>query len=244
MSFWMSSFVGNFRENNEDSFLFEKIEDFELMILADGMGGHKNGEIASSYAVKIVEEFIKNNLKLYKNYSNLLVDAVCEANKIIFEKNSGLESSLKSRMGTTLEVVLLHNSNMFFAHVGDSRIYSKFERDFIQLTTDHSYAQFLFSNGAITEDELKNHSEKNRILRAVGTDKNLEVDVFSRGLRKNEYILLCSDGLTNELSDEVISSVIGDCESPEKIVAKLIDLVKNTTPARDNVTVGIYKNEV
>lgn len=244
MSYWMSSYVGNFRENNEDSFLFETIEDFELMILADGMGGHKNGDIASAMAVKIVREFISNNLKFYKSYSNLLVDAVCEANKIIYEKNSAMESSLKLKMGTTLEVVLIHNSNMFFAHVGDSRIYSKFKSDFIQLTTDHSYAQFLYSNGAITADELKNHSEKNRILRAVGTDKSVEVDVYTRGLQKGEIILICSDGLTNELNEFEISFALDKFENPQKMAEGLVDLVKNNTPARDNVTVGIYKNEV
>lgn len=244
MSVYMSSYIGNFRENNEDSFLFETIKDFELMILADGMGGHKNGDVASSMAVKIVREFIFTNLKLYKNYSNLLVDAVCEANKIIYERNSKLESNLKSKMGTTIEVVLIHNSNMFLAHVGDSRVYSKFKNDFIQLTTDHSYAQFLYSNGAITEDELKNHSEKNRILRAVGTDKSIDVDVFTRGLQKGEIILICSDGLTNELSEFEIKFALDKFTNPKEMVDGLIDLVKNNTPARDNVTVGIYKNEV
>lgn len=244
MSVYMSSYIGNFRENNEDSFLFETIKDFELMILADGMGGHKNGDVASSMAVKIVREFIFTNLKLYKNYSNLLVDSVCEANKIIYERNSKLESNLKSKMGTTIEVVLIHNSNMFLAHVGDSRVYSKFKNDFIQLTTDHSYAQFLYSNGAITEDELKNHSEKNRILRAVGTDKSIDVDVFTRGLQKGEIILICSDGLTNELSEFEIKFALDKFTNSKEMVDGLIDLVKNNTPARDNVTVGIYKNEV
>lgn len=246
MSFWMSSFVGNFRESNEDCFVYEKIGEFVLMILADGMGGHKNGEIASSNAVKIVKDFVRENLNLYKNYSTLLVDALCEANKIIYEENLklGNSSDIKSQMGTTIETVLIHDTNMFYAHVGDSRIYSKYKDEFRQLTTDHSYAQFLFSKGAITELELKNHSEKNKLLRAIGSERFVDVDISTKGLRKGEIILICSDGLTNELNDFEISAVLDLKDNPREMVEELIERVKTTTPARDNVTVGIYKNEV
>ena len=126
MSFYMDSDKGNVRQNNEDSFLFEQFEKLNILILADGVGGHEDGEIASSYAVNIVMEYIKSNYKLYSDYLHLLVDAFCDANKVIYEinleKNSG-ENKISNRlMGTTLEVLLFDGDILYFGHVGDSRI--------------------------------------------------------------------------------------------------------------------------
>ena len=245
MSFYMDSDRGNVRQNNEDSFLFEQFEKLNILILADGVGGHEDGEIASGYAVNIVMEYIKSNYKLYSDYLHLLVDAFCEANKviseIILEKNSG-ENKISNRlMGTTLEVLLFDGDVLYFGHVGDSRIYIK-DDNFRLLTKDHSLVQYLYSSGALTEEEVKNYNDKNSILRAIGMEKHVEVDVSSVRIKPKDIILVCSDGLTNELDDDKISEMLDFKYSAKEMVDNIISTVKNGL-ARDNVTVGIFKND-
>lgn len=245
MSFYMSSDKGNVRKNNEDSFLFETYEKLNILILADGVGGHEDGEIASSYAVNIVMKYIKSNYKLYSDYLHLLVDAFCEANKVIYEinleKNSG-ENKISNRlMGTTLEVLLFDEDILCFGHVGDSRIYIK-DDNFRLLTKDHSLVQYLYSSGALTEEEVKNYNDKNSILRAIGMEKHVEVDVNSIRIKPKDIVLVCSDGLTNELDDDKISEMLDFKYSAKEMVDNIISTVKNGL-ARDNVTVGIFKND-
>lgn len=245
MSFYMDSDRGNVRQNNEDSFLFEQFEKLNILILADGVGGHEDGEIASGYAVNIVMEYIKSNYKLYSDYLHLLVDAFCEANKVIYEinleKNSG-ENKISNRlMGTTLEVLLFDGDVLYFGHVGDSRIYIK-DDNFRLLTKDHSLVQYLYLSGALTEEEVKNYNDKNSILRAIGMEKHVEVDVSSVRIKPKDIILVCSDGLTNELDDDKISEMLDFKYSAKEMVDNIISTVKNGL-ARDNVTVGIFKND-
>ena len=245
MSFYMDSDKGNVRQNNEDSFLFEQFEKLNILILADGVGGHEDGEIASSYAVNIVMEYIKSNYKLYSDYLHLLVDAFCEANKVIYEINlekNSEENKISNRlMGTTLEVLLFDGDVLYFGHVGDSRIYIK-DDNFRLLTKDHSLVQYLYSSGALTEEEVKNYNDKNSILRAIGMEKHVEVDVSSVRIKPKDIILVCSDGLTNELDDDKISEMLDFKYSAKEMVDNIISTVKNGL-ARDNVTVGIFKND-
>ena len=245
MSFYMNSDKGNVRKNNEDSFLFEQFEKLNILILADGVGGHEDGEIASGYAVNIVMEYIKSNYKLYSDYLHLLVDAFCEANKVIYEINlekNSEENKISNRlMGTTLEVLLFDGDVLYFGHVGDSRIYIK-DDNFRLLTKDHSLVQYLYSSGALTEEEVKNYNDKNSILRAIGMEKHVEVDVSSVRIKPKDIILVCSDGLTNELDDDKISEMLDFKYSAKEMVDNIISTVKNGL-ARDNVTVGIFKND-
>lgn len=245
MSFYMDSDRGNVRQNNEDSFFFEQFEKLNILILADGVGGHEDGEIASGYAVNIVMEYIKSNYKLYSDYLHLLVDAFCEANKVIYEINlekNSEENKISNRlMGTTLEVLLFDGDVLYFGHVGDSRIYIK-DDNFRLLTKDHSLVQYLYSSGALTEEEVKNYNDKNSILRAIGMEKHVEVDVSSVRIKPKDIILVCSDGLTNELDDDKISEMLDFKYSAKEMVDNIISTVKNGL-ARDNVTVGIFKND-
>lgn len=245
MSFYMNSDKGNVRKNNEDSFLFESFEKLNILILADGIGGHERGEVASNCAVNVVMNYIKDNYKLYANYSHLLVDAFCEANKIIYQMNleeiSEGEPISRKTMGTTLETLLIDGDTLYFAHVGDSRIYIK-DDNFKMLTKDHSLVQYLYSSGALTEEEVENYSDKNSLLRAIGTEKYIEVDVDSMKTKNNDILLVCSDGLTNEMSDDEISEMLDLKYSAKEMVDNIISAVKNGL-ARDNVTVGIFKND-
>ena len=143
-------------------------------------------------------------------------------------------------MGTTLETVLIIENTIFFAHVGDSRIYKKSGENFRMLTKDHSLVEYLFSNGALTKEEVKNFKNKNSILRAIGTEKNVEIDTGVLELEQGDLILVCSDGLTNELNDFEIDSILNTDLSSEELVNLIINEVKNRT-AKDNITVGIFK---
>lgn len=243
MSFYMYSDKGNVRANNEDSFLFEKYDELNILILADGMGGHEYGEVASKAATNFVMNFIKSNYKFYSDYCSLLLDAFCNANRIVYESNSKNVSEfneIKKKMGTTLETLLIVNNKLFFAHVGDSRIYKKDKIEFKQITKDHSLVEFLFSNGAITKDEADNFKDKNSILRAIGIDEHIEVDTGSIELNSGDVLLVCSDGLTNELSNEEIEIILNEEKDSKELVDMLIDKVKSGS-AKDNVTVGIFK---
>lgn len=245
MSFYMNSDKGNVRKNNEDSYLFESFEKLNILILADGIGGHEKGEIASNFAVNKVINFIKNNHKNYSNYLHLLVDSFCKANEFIYnmnlENNSFCDEIYSKRMGTTLETLLIYEDTLYFAHVGDSRIYIKND-DLKLLTKDHSLVQYLYSSGALTEEEAKNYNDKNSILRAVGTEKFLDVDVDSIKLKDKDIILVCSDGLTNEMNEDEISEMINFKYSAKEMVDNIILNVKKGL-ARDNITVGIFKND-
>ena len=144
-------------------------------------------------------------------------------------------------MGTTLEVLLFDGDVLYFGHVGDSRIYIK-DDNFRLLTKDHSLVQYLYSSGALTEEEVKNYNDKNSILRAIGMEKHVEVDVSSVRIKPKDIILVCSDGLTNELDDDKISEMLDFKYSAKEMVDNIISTVKNGL-ARDNVTVGIFKND-
>ena len=176
---------------------------------------------------------------------HLLVDAFCEANKVIYEINlekNSEENKISNRlMGTTLEVLLFDGDVLYFGHVGDSRIYIK-DDNFRLLTKDHSLVQYLYSSGALTEEEVKNYNDKNSILRAIGMEKHVEVDVSSVRIKPKDIILVCSDGLTNELSDEEISGLLDFKYSAKEMVDNIISTVTNGE-AKDNVTVGIFKND-
>lgn len=243
MSFYMDSDKGNVRKNNEDSFLFEKYEKLNILILADGMGGHEDGEIASKMAVDFVMNFIKSNYKFYTDFNRLLVDAFCKSNEFIYDAN--LKKLSKNapdieKMGTTLETLLVVKDMLYFAHVGDSRIYLKDKSNLKQITKDHSLVEYLYSNGAITKDEADNFEQKNSILRAIGVEQVVEVDTGKIKLSDGDILVVCSDGLTNELSDIEISNILDLDMDSEKLVKFMIDTVKKKT-AKDNVTVGIYK---
>lgn len=242
MSFYMASDIGNVRKNNEDSFLFENYENLNILILADGMGGHRDGEIASKIAVEFVMSFIKSNYKFYKDLNDLLVDAFYKVNEMIYSTN--LKKSFKQissveMMGTTLEALIILQNTLYFAHVGDSRIYLRTKESFNQVTKDHSLVEYLFSKGAITEDEKNNFKEKNSILRAIGVEEKIEVDIGKIALSKEDKILVCSDGLTNELNDEQILKILDLKKDPCELVNLFIKKVKEKS-AKDNVTVGIY----
>lgn len=240
--------IGLKRENNQDYMFASSESDFPIFLVADGMGGHNAGDIASSMAVKSIVKFIDENKEMLKNPDDIkryIKKAIDQANDEIFIKS--LDSSEFNGMGTTLTMAYIGDKNLVIGHVGDSRAYLIREGKIIQLTDDHTLVNELIKNGSIDKDEAKDHPQGHVITRAIGTSYKIKSDVFSKDITNNDIIILCSDGLTNMIDDDVILRVIEkyDKKDMNNICNVLVKLAKENG-GRDNITViGInMDNEV
>lgn len=228
--------IGKARDMNQDNFYAAQEADaIKLFILADGMGGYKGGEIASSIAVYSAQNYICNNFegisKEKQSILKLITDSIEYANLMVYERSKEAEE-LKD-MGTTLDVCLIYNNKAFIGHVGDSRVYRIRKKIMRRLTTDHSYVQGLVEDGKITKEEAQTHPKKNMLVKAVGCNSLVEPDVICKGFLEDDIILMCSDGLTNMLKDEEIYKIL--LENPENPVAALINSA-NREGGIDNIT--------
>ncbi len=240
-SFYLTD-AGRVRSHNEDSVtILKNSSDEYLLIVADGMGGHRKGEVASSMALsqlgKRFTEISTIGTKL--DAVNWLNDNVNEINKAIIDyANENVDSV---GMGTTLVVALLTKEYLIFGTIGDSSGYVLKEGKLHKVTKDHTLVNLLVDAGDLTEEEAKFHPKKNVLMKALGAAEKCEMDIFDVDLT-SEGILLCSDGLTNMLSDEQIEKVLNDdtLEIEEK-VSKLIRKC-NARGGTDNISVAyLYK---
>lgn len=237
MKVFAKSDVGKIREMNQDCFYISRPEDeIQLYIIADGMGGYKGGEIASKLAVESTKNYIYNNydsvmIEDKEEVLRLIKSAIEYANMVIFEKSREIEEL--ENMGTTIDVCLILGSRVYIGHVGDSRVYRKRKGFFRRLTTDHSYVQKLVSDGTITKEEANHHPKKNMLIKALGCSAYVEPDVMVKGFLKDDILLMCSDGLTNMVSEEEIASIIDS--NPDMACNNLI-LKALENGGYDNVT--------
>ncbi len=213
------------REKNEDSMLTEKISDYYVFAVADGLGGHISGDIASKMAVIELREVAK---RISDPPKETLIKAFKKANEEIIHYG-------KMKMGTTLVACMLDESgNGVIANVGDSRAYI-IDKDEIWHTKDHSLVQELIDAGAITEKDAVNHPHKNIVTRALGLSKDVEVDIYDVKLR-GKTLLLCSDGLHDYVRDERIWRIVLEERSLKKACKRLVDEALKSG-SRDNITV-------
>lgn len=234
--------IGKARDKNQDSFYAANEDDeIKLFILADGMGGYKGGEIASSVAVYSAQNYICNNFretpKDRPSILKLINDSIEYANLMVYERSK--EDEELRDMGTTLEVCLIYNNRAFIGHIGDSRVYRIRKKFIRKLTTDHSYVQKLVNDGTITKEEADCHPKKNMLMKALGCKTLVEPDVMCKGFLKDDIMLMCSDGLTNMLKDDEIYKVL--LENSENPVAALINAA-NREGGIDNITAIIIDN--
>lgn len=230
--------IGVRREMNQD-YLYSSEEAVgklqNLFIVADGMGGHRAGEFASRYAVENIVETARKSEK--KDSIGILTESIMAANRLLKEY---ADSHREMRgMGTTIVAATIEGHRLLAANVGDSRLYLAGEQ-MIQVTRDHSLVQEMVRLGEIDQERARNHPDKNIITRAVGVDRNVQIDFFEVNLEPGQRVLLCSDGLTNMVEDHEIQEILHGQEELSRKAEKLVELA-NKNGGRDNITVIIIE---
>lgn len=235
--------VGLVRQKNED--VWAEIPQWGLYLLADGMGGHRAGEVAAKETVATLADLLGKMLcSLPDGATDLFATGSCirqaieQVNRTIYEL-SKTEHCLKG-MGTTLCCLKIHEEGLIYAHVGDSRIYRMRSGDLEQLTEDHSLLRELISAGQIREQNAGDFLYKNIITKAIGTEPIVEPSVAMRDLEPNDLFLLCSDGLSDLLQKEVIEEILQNTEDLTRSASKLVEAAK-ACGGYDNITVVLIK---
>ncbi|MHB1125983.1 MAG: Stp1/IreP family PP2C-type Ser/Thr phosphatase [Bacillota bacterium] len=203
MQFKAISDVGLVRKGNEDYYLV--CPEIGLIVVADGMGGHRAGEVASRQAVELVRDHLRRTLS-QSDPLECLLQAVGEANRIIY--NQSIANPELEGMGTTLTAGLVVDGVLYVAHVGDSRAYLLREQGGWMITVDHSLVGELVRSGSLTENEALVHPQRHMLTRALGTGPKVETDLIRVNLQEGDYLLFCTDGLAQYLTlDEIVNTV-------------------------------------
>lgn len=236
---WGIKDVGRCRKINQDYiFVSEKpVGNLpNLFLVADGMGGHKAGDLASEYTVSRVCEAVTKSMQ--KIPFQILKGAFQYANQKLIEKAG--ESPAYAGMGTTLVAVTVQDDTAYVANVGDSRLY-KIGGTIEQITEDHSLVEEMVRMGEISKEEARNHPEKNIITRAIGVSETVEPDYFDTKLEKGECLLLCSDGLSNMLEDAQIKEIL-DRRTDLRSGAEELVREANRNGGKDNIAVVLIES--
>ena len=209
-----------------------------LFVVADGMGGHKAGDFASSYAVEVLLSTIREDEN--SNPVKIIRAAIETANTQLLREASDNEAM--SGMGTTMVLVTIVGHYAYVANVGDSRLYLIDENKISQITKDHPLVEEMVRMGEISRDDARNHPDKNIITRALGAGRDVDVDFFDVRLTPGDILLLCSDGLSNMVPDEDIRQVILTSETLEEAGRRLVSMA-NDNGGRDNIAVVLVEPE-
>jgi PPM family protein phosphatase len=243
--------VGRKRKGNEDSLFLNP--DHRLYVVADGMGGHAAGEVASRVAVDAINEFVTltgGNQEITWPFGlddsisyegNRLKTAIRQANRKVLEATR--ESAEYEGMATTVAAVLVDGDVANLAHVGDSRIYLWSGERILLLTSDHSWVNEQIQSGVISPEQARSHPLRNVVTRALGGRADLVVDVQSRQMAAGDVLLLCSDGLTTMIGDEDIARILGEAGGDIARAATTLVAEANERGGEDNITVVLLKFE-
>jgi protein phosphatase len=244
IQFGARSDIGCVRENNEDS--FRLVPEMSLFVLSDGMGGLASGEVASRLSVDTVVKhcgearanpslpLVGKRIEGISETSNRLASAIRLANQAVHD--AAKEKGNEGRMGATLAAARIEGERLSLAHVGDSRIYRLRSGGFEQLTRDHSFVAEQMLHGRMTAEEASSSAMQSVLIRAIGIEPEVDVDANDELMMEGDTVLLCSDGLTRELSDDQIAGVLGEIEESQEAADALVDLAKRAGGG-DNITV-------
>jgi serine/threonine protein phosphatase PrpC len=232
--------IGRKRKTNQDAIYMS--ESVGFFLVADGMGGHNGGDIASQMAVTIAPEFFKANMHRLDD-PQILVDCFRYINESIYKKSAS-QAELQG-MGTTLVCLYFSNAHLYVANVGDSRAYLISQGNLYQLTRDHSLIQEKMNLGIYSRQEAQADRQKNVLVRTIGFEENVEVDVFNYKLNQYDLMFICSDGLHGKVSDRDIHYLItANLTSPEQYTQKNLDKIvqslvhqANENGGQDNISV-------
>jgi len=249
MEFGARSDTGRVRENNEDS--FRLAPELNLFVLCDGMGGQASGEVASRLAAETIVAHCREaetNPELpsvgeqidgASKAANRLASAVRLANRAVHQ--AAQQNEAQTGMGATVVAVRFTDERMTIAHVGDSRVYRLRNGEFELLTQDHSFIAEQVRHGLMTAEEASQSKLQNVLLRALGIEPEVEVEISEELLMEGDAVLLCSDGLTHELSDEQIAAALCDTDEAQEAASRLVELA-NQAGGGDNITVIVLRH--
>lgn len=239
MQFGQRTDVGCVRTTNEDAMaIIQTYDDFAIAIVADGMGGHQAGEVASDIAIAVLCEELTDKRTMVPA---VLRKSIQKANEQIYKE--GTTNKAHFNMGTTLVLTAMDEHEALVANVGDSRAYhfSDREKELSQITKDHSLVEQLLQTGELKKEEAKTFPLRNVITRTLGIDQTVAVDFFEISWQENDIFLLCSDGLTNQVEDEMIAAVLQKNDSMQSLCDELVTMAKEAG-GHDNITVVLAKN--
>lgn len=235
MEFGFKSDTGRVREINQDAFFVMPEE--KVFLVADGVGGHKDGELASRTAVADIADYIReyplpdgSDQKAVQDYLESLLQKV---NLHIFQM---VKTDAPGGMATTLVGVYLSGQNAFAVNIGDSRLYHIRNGEIRQITEDHTYVNSLVKEGIITKEQGRTHPDRNMITRAIGAEESVRPDHYSFSVEKDDILLLCTDGLYNEISDEELADRLSSVKEMRAVCSSLVDEA-NQRGGRDNITI-------
>ena len=243
----MKSDIGKTREVDEDSIRVEesrsiiksKMRMVRLLVVADGMGGHQNGDKASEIASKAIKDVWSQELDNGTAKHLILEHGIQKANQDILDYTAKHPEA--SGMGTTSVCAIVEGNDVVLANVGDSRAY-KISDEIHQVTKDHSYVQELVDNEGLSKDDAREHPRNNEITKAVGLSSSLEVDTMKLTLDSDESLLLCCDGVNDHLSDDEIQKIVRDSPDPDTACKKIVDMA-NEKGGFDNISLIILSAE-
>ncbi len=239
LTFAARSDVGMIRSGNEDAFFAHATKERGLFIVADGMGGHAAGEVASEMAVQICSRELNDLKDLHREESRVrLAEAIRLANRAIYDRT--LAESDKQGMGTTVSILIVAGARYIIGQVGDSRIYLLRDGALRQLTKDHSYVQEQVDAGLLTPEQARYHPYSNVITRCVGASEEVEPDGFAGELRVGDVFLVASDGLTGMVDDRRLQQLLLSRASAGRLVDALI-AEANYRGGLDNITAVIVQ---
>ena len=228
---------GKVRDVNEDSIFVSdpSANGTVLAVVADGMGGHNAGEVASAEVVNVLKN---SDFSAQTDTQKTLLDAIEYANNTIYKMS--VHSPDLHGMGTTATVCAVSGDKVTAAQVGDSRLYLIRNSEITQITKDHSLVEMLLERGSITKEDAKNHPQKNVITRAIGTDNTVQADIYEFSAKSEDVLLLCSDGLVNMVEDEKILSLITTNGNFDDL-AQILVLEAENAGGHDNISVILIK---
>ena len=242
MQYWGLTDPGCVRQQNQDTYLVEQLDrSSAVYVVCDGMGGAKSGNVASSLAAEVFIQEIKrsySSLMDREKCDQMLRSAVKLANFTVYDQAMQFEEF--EGMGTTLVAALIRGKKTTILNVGDSRAYGINVEGISQLTTDHSVVQMMVDRGELTPETAKSYPGKNLITRAVGTEPVVMCDIVHTDVVKGDFLLLCSDGLSNMMDDQEILFEVVHGGEPEYCCQRLLEIAKNRG-APDNVTSVLIK---
>lgn len=236
--------IGKKRDLNEDNYiclaLLEEHYSPYLIAVADGMGGHSGGEMASTLVINVLRETILSHIKKERcalsRVQTILEDSIRNANEKIFLKAS--EDKQLIGMGTTLVVAFISDNTATVSNIGDSRAYLVQQNSIQQITADHTWRAEQLRANALTEEAILNSPFKDMITRFIGFKPDLKIDTYKVGISGNDYLLLCTDGLHTLIQNEEIRETVMKLKEPEKICRELIGIA-NQRGGYDNITVAV-----